>query len=43
MMDYNMMAGGYGSGMMFFGWLTYILVVVLIVLAIAALLKYIKK
>lgn len=43
MMDSSMMAGSYGSGMMFFGWLTYILVIVLIVLAIVALLKYIKK
>lgn len=43
MMDYNSMMGNGSSGMMFFAWITYILVVVLLVLGIAALWKYIKK
>lgn len=43
MMDYNYMMGNGGSGMMLFAWITYILVVVLLVLGIIALWKYIKK
>lgn len=43
MMNYNYMMGSYGGGMMFFGWITYLLVVVLVVLGIAALWKYINK
>lgn len=43
MMDYALMSGvdGYG-GMMIFAWLTYILVIVLFGLGIAALWKYIS-
>lgn len=42
-MDYNLM-GGTGSGsMMFFAWVTYILLTVLLVLGIAALWKYVTK
>ncbi len=40
---YNMMGGMYGSSMMFFGWITYILILALIILGIAALWKYINK
>ncbi len=36
---YGMMYGGYGSGMMFLGWITYILVIALIVVAIYWLVK----
>ncbi|MDP4038722.1 MAG: hypothetical protein Q8P54_02020 [bacterium] len=43
MMDYNMMSGTNGSNMMFFAWLAYSLLVALSVLAIVALVKYIKK
>jgi len=43
MMDYNYMMGNGGGGMMFFAWITYILVVALLVLGIVALWKYIKK
>ncbi len=42
-MDYNYMMGGGGNSMMIFPWLTYILVVVLLVLGIVALWKYINK
>lgn len=42
MMDYGIMNGTGGSAMMLFGWLSYILVIVLIVLSIAALWKYIS-
>ena len=42
-MDYNMMSGLNGNNMMFFSWLTHILVIVLLVLGIAALWKYINK
>ena len=42
-MGYNYMMGGYGGGMMFFAWITYTLVVVLLILGIAALWKYINK
>jgi len=37
------MMNGFGGGMMFFGWISYILVTVLLVMGIAALWKYIKK
>ena len=44
MMDYNLMGGnGAVGGMMLFAWLTYILVVVALALAIAALWKYVSK
>lgn len=44
MMNYSYMFGGSGwGGMMFFSWLTYILVVSLLVLGIAALWKYLNK
>jgi len=42
MMGYNYMWGGYGGGMMLFSWLTYVLVVALLVLGIMALWKYIN-
>lgn len=41
-MGYKMM-GGWGSGMMAFGWIFYVLLLVLMVLAIAALWKYVNK
>lgn len=41
-MGYNMM-GSWGSGMMFFGWIFYTLLLVLMMLAIAALWKYVNK
>ena len=40
---YNMMGGGYGGSMMFFGWIISTFVLVLAVLGIIALLKYISK
>jgi hypothetical protein len=44
MMDYNMMSNGAGgANMMFFAWITYILVIVLLALGIAALWKYINQ
>lgn len=43
MMDYNYMMGGGGGGLMFFSWITYVLVIVLLGLGIAALWKYINK
>ncbi len=43
MMDYNMMGGVNGGGMMFFAWITYILIVALLVLGIVALWKYINR
>lgn len=43
MMDYGLMGGGSGSSMMLFAWITYLLVTVVLVLAIAALWKYISK
>ena len=42
-MNYDLMSGVGGSNMMLFAWVTYILVVVLLVLGIAALWKYINK
>lgn len=43
MMNYGMMGGSGGSGMIFFAWTTYILVTILLVLGIMALWKYISK
>lgn len=43
MMDYNMMSGSSNGGMMLFAWLTYVLVIALLVLGIVALWKYINK
>lgn len=43
MMDYQMMGGDVVGGMAIFAWLTYLLVIVTLVLAIAALWKYISK
>ena len=43
MMDYNYMMGGGGGSMMFFSWITYTLVVALLILGIVALWKYINK
>ncbi len=43
MMNYGYMAGSGSSSMMFFAWITYTLVVTLLVLGIAALWKYINK
>lgn len=42
-MDYNMMSGANGGGMMFFSWVTYILMVALLILGIVALWKYVTK
>lgn len=42
-MDTSMMMGTNGGTMAFFGWLLYILVVVLVVFGIAALWKYLGK
>lgn len=42
-MDSSMMNGGMGGGMMAFSWLLYILVVVTLVMAIAALGKYLNR
>lgn len=42
-MDYNMMGGVSGGNMAFFSWVTYLLVVALLVLGIVALWKYINK
>ncbi|HLB32262.1 MAG TPA: hypothetical protein VJL27_01775 [Patescibacteria group bacterium] len=39
----NMMTGGVGGGMMFLGWISYLLAITLLVLGIAALWKYISK
>ena len=41
MMDFNFMSGG--GGMMFFAWISYVLVIILLVLGIMALWKYINK
>jgi hypothetical protein len=43
MMNYGYMMGGGGGGVMFFAWLTYVLLTVLLVFGIAALWKYINK
>lgn len=42
-MDSNMMSGGAGGTMMFFGWTLYLLVAVILILGIAALWKYLQK
>ena len=39
----GMMNGGYGSGMMFFGWITWLLVVILVVAGIYWLVKSANK
>jgi hypothetical protein len=41
--DYGSMLGTSGGSMMFFGWIAYILVIILVVLGIVALWKYINK
>ncbi|MDO8443962.1 MAG: hypothetical protein Q7S80_00440 [bacterium] len=41
--DYSSMMGSNGGTMMFLGWVAYVLVVALIVLAIMALWKYLNK
>ncbi len=43
MMNYSDMMGGAGGGVMFFAWITYLLVTILLVLGIVALWKYISK
>lgn len=43
MMNYDMMRGGFGGGMMLFAWITYVLVNVALVYAIIALAKYVNK
>ena len=43
MMDFNMMGGVGGSGMMFFAWTAYTLVIILLIFGIIALWKYIQK
>lgn len=42
-MNVEMMSGASGAGMMLFGWVLYILLVLLLVFGIAALWKYLKK
>ena len=42
-MNFNMMNGDNGFGMMFFAWIIYVLVVVVLALAIAALWTYVNK
>ncbi len=42
MWGYKMM-GGYSGGLMTFGWVFYVLTLVLMLLAIAALWKYVNK
>lgn len=42
-MDYQMMRGDDGGGMMLFSWVIYVLVVALLVLGIMALWKYVNK
>lgn len=39
----NMMTGGYGGGLMTFGWIASLIIIVSIVLGIIALWKYINK
>lgn len=43
MMDFDYMTGYGGSDMMYFSWIIYLLIIVFLVLAIAALWKYINK
>jgi hypothetical protein len=42
-MNYDMMQGINGGGMMFFAWTIYVLVVIFLVLSIMALWKYINR
>ncbi len=42
-MDSNMMSGGAGGALAFFGWLLYLLAVVNLILSLAALWKFLKK
>ncbi len=42
-MNYELMTGVGGGSMMAFAWLTYVLVIALLVLGIAALWKFIAK
>lgn len=41
--DYNMMSGAYGGGMMAFGWLASLLVIINLTLGAIALWQYINK
>ena len=43
MMNYNLMFGSGNFGMMFFSWISYILLIILLILGVAALWKYINK
>lgn len=43
MMDYNMMTGNDGNGMMFFAWVAYVLIIVTLVTVNMALWKYVSK
>lgn len=43
MMNYQYMMGYNGGSVMFFSWLTYVLLTILLVLGIMALWKYINK
>jgi len=43
MMNYGMMNGSSGSGLMLLAWIPYVLLVALLILGIAALWKYLKK
>lgn len=43
MMDYNYMMGYGGSGLMFFSWIVYLLVIAFLALGIVAFWKYINK
>ena len=44
MMNYDLMNGvGGSSSMMLFAWITYLLIIILLVLGIAALWKYVNK
>lgn len=43
MMDYNMMGGINGGSMMFFAWITYVIVNVALVYAILSMAKYLQK
>ncbi len=43
MWNYDFMGGTYGGGMMAFGWIVYLLVMINLVLGVIALWKYINK
>lgn len=43
MMDYGMMRGIGGSGLMFFAWITYIIINVALVYAILCMAKYLQR